>query len=427
MDSSVSALKESAEEYTPLALQEPTQPRGLGWQLLYWGANASIGVGNIVFYTLLLPYKIALLSPAGQTSAFIVLSGIGAVASILTNPLIGALSDRTTSQLGRRFPWLLVGMIVLLVAMLALASATSLLVLGIGSVLLQIAINMLLAALSALLPDQVPLRQRATVGAWGGMAPLVGGLLGQVLVGQVFRDINTAFLDLALLAVILLLAFCCVLRETPLPKASAEPFHLRDVPRSLWLSPRRYPEFALVWWARVLIFLVSTTVINYLFYYLQDMHLFSLATATTGVQQFFTIYVVTILLASLLCGKMSDVLQHRKPFVLAGSMLMAGGVALLAFVPLWPLVLVASGILGTGFGMYLACDLALASQLLPSAARRGKDFGIMNMAIFLPMLAATGIAEIALNQLHSFPVLLCVLLCSALVAAGLIVPVRSVA
>ncbi len=408
------------------ALTEPTQRKTWRWQLLYWSANATIGFGNIVFYTILLPGKIAIIFPGEQTHAFIWTSGMGAVASLLTNPLVGALSDRTTSPFGRRFPWLMSGMIFLLVAMLLLASASTPISLGIGSVCLQVAINTLLAALSAVIPDQVPVSQRGIVGAWSGMAPLVGGLLGQILVGQIFRDINTAFLDLGVISVICLLAFSLVLREAVLPKESVHPFRLGDLGRSLWLNPRTHPEFALVWIARTLVFLASTTIINYLFYYLLAERLFSPATAATGVQQFFTVYVVSILFASLISGNISDRLHRRKPFVIGGSLLMAIGVGLLTFAPLWPVVLVASAIMGTGFGTYLASDLALASQLLPTARNRGKDFGLMNMAIFFPMLLATGIAAITLDQFHSFPLLLSVMLVGVLIAAVLIMPIKSV-
>src|SRR5579883_744641 len=321
---------ESTEQTPPAVFQEPTHPKTLGFQLLYGLANAVIGLGNITFFTLLLPARLAQVAPSNQTNTFIIISALGAVAAILTNPLAGALSDRTTSPLGRRLPWLLIGLLVLLAAMLLLAYASSVLFVGLGAVLLQIAINILLAALSAIIPDQVPLAQRATVSAVGGMAPLLGGLLGQLLVGQVIRDVATSFLDLALLSVGLVLLFCMVLRDERLPKQNVPPLRLHDIPRSWWLNPRTHPAFALTWAARCLVFLASTTVINYLFYYLQAERLFSMTTAASGVQQFFTIYVVAIVCASLLCGKLSDRLQRRKPFVIGGSVCMAAGVALLA-------------------------------------------------------------------------------------------------
>jgi MFS family permease len=432
MDSSssfdlASATGPESEEQTPsVALQEPVQPTSLGFQILYGLANTVIGLGNITFFTLLLPASIAQVAPHNQTNTFIIISALGAGAAILTNPLVGALSDRTTSPLGRRLPWLLIGLLVLGGAMLLLAYASSVLIVGLGTVLLQIAINILLAALSAIIPDQVPLRQRATVSAVGGMAPLVGGLLGQILVGQVIKNVASSFLDLALLSVGLVLLFSLVLRDERLPKQNVPPFHLRDVPRSLWLNPRQHPDFALTWAARCLVFLASTTVINYLFYYLTTEQLFAGAQVATGVQIFYAVYVLVLLVSSLVCGKLSDHVQRRKPFVIGASLTMAVGVFLLAFVPVWHVVLVADVVLGLGFGCYLGVDLALASQLLPTARNRGKDFGLINTAIFLPMLLAPAIAGLALSLFHSYAALFSVIAVGTILAAALILPIQSV-
>jgi len=422
----VATPEEQAVRDLPIALQEPTYPTTLWFQLLYGLANATIGIGNITYFTLLLPAKLAQITPTNQTNTFIVISSLGAAAAILTNPLVGRFSDRTTSSLGRRLPWLMVGMVTLALAMLLEAAASSLLILGIGAVLLQIAVNMLLAALSAIIPDQVPASQRATVSAFAGMAPLVGGLIGQVLVGQVIHDTSTSFLDLGLISLVLLLLFCLVHREQRLPRAALAPLRVGDIPRSVWLNPRTHRDFALTWLARCLIFLATTTVINYLFYYLVAQRLFSEVHAATGVQLFYTIYVVAIVLCALIGGKLSDWLQRRKIFVIGSSLIIALGLFLLAFFPIWSIVLVGAAVIGVGFGCYLSSDLALASQLLPQARDRGKDFAIMNTAIFVPMLIAPALASIALGIFHSYTVLLIILAVGTLLAGILILPIRSV-
>lgn len=155
-----SASPAQQEPETTEILAAPAQSKSLGWTLLYGLANASIGIGNITFYTVLLPARIAGLASGNQTNTFILISAFGAVASIITNPLVGAFSDRTTSSLGRRLPWIMVGSVALMLSMLILAYASTLLLLGIGSIVLQIAVNMILSALSAIIPEQVPLRQR---------------------------------------------------------------------------------------------------------------------------------------------------------------------------------------------------------------------------------------------------------------------------
>lgn len=409
----------------PEALQEPTRATSFGFHLLYGAANATIGL-NIVFFTILLPTQIAQMAPTNQTNTFLVLSALGAVAAIVTNVLVGRFSDRTTSPLGRRLPWLLGGMVTLVLAILLLATAPFVLLLGVGTILLQIAMNMVLSALSAIIPDQVPVSQRATVSAFGGMAPLVGGLLGLLLVGQLVHTTATSFLDLGLVSVALLLLFSLTLREQRLPKEAVAPLRLRDLPTSFWLNPRTHRDFALTWVARCLIFLASTTVINYLFYYLVAERLFPETQAGTGVQFFYTLYVGAILVSSLVCGKLSDRLHRRKPFVIGASVTMAVGVFLLACFPIWGVVLAAAVILGLGFGVYLACDLALASELLPAAKNRGKDFALINTAIFLPMLIAPALASVALGIFQSYTGLLSIIAVGTLLAAGFILPIKTV-
>lgn len=411
------------------ALSVPTQPKGFGFQLSYWAANLAIGLCNITLYTILLPARIAQIAPTSQTTTFNLLALCGALASIFTNPLVGALSDRTTSPLGRRLPWLMGSMVALLLAMLALFWAPSIFVLLIGVVGLQIAINGVLATLSAVIPDQVPLSQRAMISALSGMAPLVGGLFGQILVGLVIKDIFASILILAQISIILLLLFSLVLREQPLPKGVVAPFRLLDVPKSLWLNPKKHPEFALTWGARCLVFLASTTVINYMYYFLQDAVHYPSATGqpvAQGVQQFFLVFVISLLVASLICGRLSDKLQLRKPFVIGSSVLMAVGMLVLAFFPVWSMVLVGTVILGAGFGGYVSSDLALASQLLPEARDRGKDFGLMNAAIFLPMVVAPLLAAFTLGLFHSYTLLFAIIAVGAVIAALLIRPIRSV-
>ena len=267
---STSTASQASQQNVIEALEAPTRPKSLAFQLLYGLANAVIGIGNIVFYTILLPARIAQVSPVNQTTTFILISALGAVASVITNPLVGAWSDRTTSAMGRRRPWLLAGMVLMVLAMLVLALARATLVLALGAILLQIAVNVLLAALSAILPDQIPVAQRATVSAFAGMAPLVGGVIGQILVAQVIKNIFVSFLGLALVSALILLVFIAVLRDLRLPREAVAPFQLKHVLAAFWLNPLKYSDFALTWLARCLIFLGSTTTINYLNYFLQD-------------------------------------------------------------------------------------------------------------------------------------------------------------
>ena len=41
----------------------------------------------------------------GKEGALALVLGLGAAASLVANPVFGAISDRTTSRFGRRVPW----------------------------------------------------------------------------------------------------------------------------------------------------------------------------------------------------------------------------------------------------------------------------------------------------------------------------------
>ncbi len=105
---------------------------------------------------------------------------------------------------------------------------------------------------------------------------------------------------------------------------------------------------------------------------------------------------------------------------------MAGGLLLYAFFPIWSMLLVGSTLVGIGFGTYLAVDFALASQVLPTAADRGKDIGIVQATIYIPTILSPVVAGIALGLFHSYPVLYTLLAAGTLIAAVLIVPIKSV-
>src|SRR5260370_15255409 len=153
----------------PEAPREPTHAKNLLFMVLYTVANMVIGVSNVTLGTILLPEHIAAFAAASQTGIFALILGVGAVAAVLTNPLAGMFSDRTTLRLGRRRPWLIAGGALTVLDLLLLARAPSLLVVAIEWIVLQIGVNMLQVALVAILPDQVPLPHRATI------SPLAAG------------------------------------------------------------------------------------------------------------------------------------------------------------------------------------------------------------------------------------------------------------
>ena len=89
--------------------------------------------------------------------------------------------------------------------------------------------------------------------------------------------------------------------------------------------------------------------------------------------------------------------------------------------------LVAMAVAGLGFGLYMAVDLALVADVLPSTANTAKDLGVFNMAGALPFSVAPALAPLVLSLGGgSYGVLYAVAGGCALLGAAAILPVRRV-
>jgi MFS family permease len=138
------------------------------------------------------------------------------------------------------------------------------------------------------------------------------------------------------------------------------------------------------------------------------------------------IYMIFVVLASLVLGRLSDRLGRRKAFVFAAAALQGVAALMLAFVPLLGVAMVAAGILGLGYGCFLSVDQALATQVLPDAHTRGKDLGIMNIATAVPQAIAPLIGAFVVAALAGFQGLFVLSALAALLGALAVLPIRSV-
>ena len=136
----------------PEALQVPTKAVSPGFQLLLSLANTAIWLSILPIGQILLPLQIAAFNTATIFSNLAIATSVGVLAALLTNPIAGALSDRTTSRLGRRRPWLIVGTVFSAMALALMANASNFIALVIWWAIFHVAANAILAALSAVIP-----------------------------------------------------------------------------------------------------------------------------------------------------------------------------------------------------------------------------------------------------------------------------------
>lgn len=372
---------------------EPARRVGGGWIGLFALAWLGIWMAQLTPIQALLPDQVTAVLKGGHwydnVLAFGIISGIAGVCALIAYPLTGALSDRTTSRFGRRRPWMLAGVLVFAVSLVLLSFQTTIVGVGVFWSLAITGFCIASAAITATISDQVPVNQRGTVSAWISAPQAIGTLIGLILVVILTTALglaeNIGYPVVAILLVVLALPFIMfapdqVLREDQRPQGRG----IGSLLRGFWINPIAHPDFGWTLLGRILVNLGNALGTALLLYFLlyglhrpADGSLVDLLILTA-------IYLVFFILAAVFGGVVSDRIGRRKVFVYVAAYLQGLAAVLLALVPDYSIALVGAGLLGLGYGCYMAVDQALATQVLPDAHSRGKDLGIMNIATAVP-------------------------------------------
>lgn len=413
--------------FTPFA--EPKRTVTAGWIALFATAWFGIWMAQLTPVQLLLPQQIdALLKPTDWTEsvvAFGIISGIAGACALITYPLTGALSDRTTSRFGRRRPWILIGTVLFAVSLLLLGLQTTMVGIGVFWSLAIVGFCIVSAAITATISDQVPVTQRGFVSGWVSAPQALGTVLGILLVLELSLGQIVGYSVLAVLLIILVLPFLLKIPDEVLPKVLRPPFTVSALVKGFWINPVKHPDFGWTLLGRILVNLGNALGTTLLLYFL----MFGLNRPETAEDDLLTLTVVYLLffiVAALGFGKLSDKIGQRKPFVYAAAYLQAIAALLLALVPDFSIALIGAALLGLGYGCFMAVDQALATQVLPDSHTRGKDLGIMNIATAVPQAVAPLLGSFIVAALGGFTGLF---IASAVFAAlgGLaVIPIKKV-
>jgi MFS family permease len=354
-------------------------------------------------------------------------TGVGSLLSIVSNPFFGRLSDRTTARWGMRRPWMVVGLVGGTTGILTVALAPSVAVVLVGWCIAQVFLNALLAAQVAVLPDQVPVGQRGLVSGVLGICLPAASVVGTFLVQTFDASDLTMFLAPCVVGAAVVVVFVTRLDDRRLDPADRPPWSLRQLLGSFYVNPRANPDFAWAFVSRFLLLMAYAFLVTYQAYYLID----QLGTAEGAVpHQIFlgtVVQSVALVVAAPLTGRLSDRAGRRKVFVVVAGVVYSVAMVVIATATGSAGYLVGMAIGGFGFGMYMAVDLALVVDVLPETGSAAKDLGVLNIAGALPFALAPAIAPVVLAVSDSsYTVLYLVAGGCALLGAAAIVPIRRV-
>jgi len=413
--------------FTPFA--EPKRKVTAGWIALFATAWFGIWMAQLTPIQLLLPQQIDdLLSPEDWTQsvvAFGIISGIAGACALLAYPITGALSDRTTSRFGRRRPWIFIGTLVFAAALFLLGIQTTIVGIGVFWSLALIGFCMLSAALTATISDQVPVNQRGFVSGWVSAPQAVGTVLGLALVIGLALNALTGYALMSVLLIVLVLPFLLVVPDEVLPKVLRPPFTVSALVKGFWINPIAFPDFGWTLLSRILVNIGNALGTTLLLYFI----MFGLGRVDTAQDDLLAltgVYLITFIIAALGFGKLSDVIGQRKPFVYAAAYLQGLAALIIAFVPELTITFVAAGLLGLGYGCFMAVDQAIATQVLPNSHTRGKDLGIMNIATTVPQALAPLLGAWLVALFAGFMGLFIVSALAAVLGGFAIMPVKKV-
>jgi Na+/melibiose symporter-like transporter len=312
----------------------------------------------------------------------------GAITAAGANVVMGTISDRTTSRFGRRRPWIALGALLTVLSYVGIWRSSTPAEFVWALIGFQLAFNVLVAPLSAVFADRVPIALRSTVSAMLGLSYPLAVALGSSLMalGPQYEPGR-----LALLAGILLAAALIFLIVYDEPRSFERS---ETVPSSVpsgigaFLAPFRSRNFVVVWTGRLFIATGYALVSMYLLYFLTDAvgwpgrsperaHAFLTGIAFVGV--------MVVAGGVALFGRR---MIWRQPLALTGALLLCAATSILAIAPSWTTAVFALAVYGLGQGAYGAVEMGLMADALPTQHNRGRDMGLNNLAVALPQAMA---------------------------------------
>ena len=362
--------------------QEPLakMSKGAIWGLVLLTLGGTMAVVVPMAYSMTV--RLSALAP-GQEQLLGYIIGAGALLNVLTMPLFGVLSDRTKSRLGRRRPWAVGGMLVGMVGLFALATAPSVIWLGIAWAITLVAWQTAGNQATYVQGDKLPEGQRGRVAALTGFASLASSVIGMSMVTSVSSNHVLLFLIPGFVGALGVLIFCLVIREDS-RAMEFEKVNMAEVLGKYMFNPRQYPDYGWNWLGRFLLFFGLSFTTTYGTYFMASR-------LQLPVEQLAGIMAISGLggvlasaLGALGAGFLSDRLRRRKIFVLISGLVGLGATVLSATSYSLPGVVGGSILTMLAIGIFSTVDQAIFLDVLPDRAEAGRFISIIGLAQQLP-------------------------------------------
>jgi MFS family permease len=308
----------------------------------------------------------------------------GLLLGMITQPIIGAVSDRYGFSWGRRRPYILFGSLAAMPLLFGMGFASSYIVLLIIYCLFQLSMNASYGPYQAFIPDMVSRPKRGLASGTKGLMEIIGTIALiypiSLLMDRYHVFQQPAYLNQSLGALVILLAVAIVLTLLLVRERPAKPKSQLSLSRTLLgtfkVDISRNRSFLWFLLSRLLVFVAFTTLQQFALNFLADVT--GVANPAEATAKFSILGVLGILVMIWPAGYITDKLG-RKPVTITACIVGAAGIGLLCLSQSINTILIASGIIGLAVGAFYSANWALATDLVPKN-EEARYLGLVNIA-----------------------------------------------
>ncbi len=352
-------------------------------------------------HTIILPLRVLDFVPEAEKNTYLgLLISAGLILAMIVQPIIGAISDRSGFSWGRRRPFILVGVILLLLLLPGIGLAGSYAVLFAIYCLMQLSSNTVQGPHQGFIPDLVPEGKRGRASGVKGLLEILGGValiypiaifMDNYAAGEGSQWLWLSLIAPGILLLVFMVATVLMVKERhgigglrpPITTFRIDIKAHRNFLRFLISRLLIFIKFIkthrnFLWFlaSRLLFFLAMAIIQRFALYFLQDV--IGVADPAEAVFRFLILAVVGMLAIVYPAGRLSDRIG-RKPIAVASALLGALGIIVIILFQNYSSILIAAGILGIATGAFSSTNWALATDLV-AKGKEARYLGLANMA-----------------------------------------------
>ena len=397
-------------------------PVWMVWFTLAWLAIWTVQLTPI---QLLLPLQLD--TQSGHWIDGVVWSGLvlsaGGLAGVIIAPVAGRFSDRTRLRIGRRRPWAIGGSLLAAIGLLLTGSADGPVLVGAAWVVTSVGVSVTSAALTALIADQLD-EQRGAASAAASSAQAVGIVVGVGAIVLLGLGTGASYAVLAGFILVIGTVTAVLLPDPPPPHAALLSLHARrDLTRAR-ISSLVDPSFTRLLISRFIVNVGNALGTSLLLFFLLYGIMIPAADAEGRLLELIVIYTIFVVLASVIVGMVSDRKGNRRLWTVLSALVQASSGVIILISPNFTTTAVAAGVMGAGYGAYMAVSLALATDLLLDPDDHARDLSLVNSAANLGQLVGPLLGAGLVALVGGFWLLFATAAAASAIGAGLTLTVR---